>query len=480
VRKSVAATDAKQTPTRALVFLALPCVAQFLNVFDINVVIIALPSIGADLGFSSTGLQWVVSANVLCFAGFLLLAGRMADLFGPRRVFMTGLAILTAASLACGLAQGPAVLLVARAVQGLGAATTAPAALSIITTTFTGGDRNAALGVWTAVAAGGGAVGLVAGGVITDALGWRWVFLCVIPIGISSLLAARRWLPEHRRRDARGRVDVRGALLGTSGLSLLVLGLTRVQPGGHILGAAVVVLVAAVLIAAFVFAESRVPDPLVPLRMFRSRDAVGANLVAFTLTATTSPTGVLAVVYVQTVLDHSPTRAGFVQLPFSLLVIGGSAVGSWLIGRYGTRLGMAAGLGVIAAGIVLVSRISAEAGLAHVVGGAALAGLGLGCASVASTARGTAAASSNDQGLASGLLNVSAQVGTAVGLALFVTAAALRTDATTATGEVALVEGYRVAFLLAATLAVFAVSVPTALGRKSKAGGGTHRAEVDG
>jgi EmrB/QacA subfamily drug resistance transporter len=447
--------------------LALPCVAQFLNVFDVNVVIVALPSIGADLGFSSTGLQWVVTANVLCFAGFLLPAGRMADLYGSRRVFLSGLVLVSVASLACGIAQSRAMLLVARAAQGVGAATTSPAALSIITTTFTGRRRNVALGVWTAVAAGGGAVGLVAGGAITDALGWEWVFLGVVPIGIGSLIASRLWLPEAGPRHDRGRIDLLGALFGTSGLSLLVYGTTRVQPGGRILDAAVMLGIAAALIAGFLLAESRVPDPLIPLRMFRSADVAGSNLVALTLTATTSSAGVLAVVYVQTVLDNSPSRAGVVLLPFSLLVIGGSALGSWLIGRYGTRFGMAAGLVIIAAGLIVVARISAEAGLFYVVGGVTLGGLGLGCASVASTARGTAAASETHQGLASGLLNVSAQVGTAVGLGVFVTAAALRTEAATASGEVALVEGYRFAFLLMAALAICAVTVPVALGRMS-------------
>ena len=463
----MARTKKAPIPSRSLALLTLPCVAQFLNVFDVNVVIVALPSIGADLGFSSTGLQWVVTANVLCFAGFLLPAGRMADLYGSRRVFLSGLALVSAASLACGLAQSPVMLLIARAAQGLGAATTSPAALSIITTSFTGGRRNVALGVWTAVAAGGGAVGLVAGGAITDALGWEWVFLGVVPIAIASLVASRLWLPGHGPRHDRGRVDLLGALLGTSGLSLLVYGMTRVEPGGRIIDAAVPLGIAAALIAAFLFAESRVPDPLIPLRMFRSGDVAGSNLVALTLTATTSSAGVLAVVYVQTVLDYSPSRAGFVLLPFSLLVIGGSAAGSWLIGRYGTRLGMAAGLVVIAVGLSFMARISAEAGVSYVVGGVTLGGLGLGCASVASTARGTAASSTTDQGLASGLLNVSAQVGTAVGLAVFVTAAALRSKAATATGEVALVEGYRFAFLLAAALAICAVTVPMVLGRAS-------------
>lgn len=473
MRDSSSHSVRKRESHLALPLLALPCVAQFLNVFDINVVLVALSAVGTDLGFTSSGLQWVVSTYVLCFAGLLLLAGRLADLFGARRMFMIGLAVLTAASFACGLAQTPALLLAARAVQGLGAATISPAALAIITTAFTGRDRNVALGVWTAVAAGGGAAGLVLGGVITDLLGWNWVFLITVPIGLASLVASRLWLPPDDHRETDGRVDVLGAFLGTAGLSLLVYGLTRIEPGGHFLPAAGMVVVAAALLAAFALTELRVSDPLVPARIFRSRNTVASNLVAFTLTATTTPTSVLAVIYVQTVLDYSPSRAGFVQLPFSLLVIGGSVVGSRVIGRHGTRLAMGAGLVVVAAALATVTRISADAGLLYVVAGAALAGLGLGCASVGSTALGTAAAATADQGLASGFLNVSAQVGTAVGLAVFVTAAALRTETIAASEDVALVHGYRFAFLLAACLAISAVVVPVVLAR-DKRGGGEH------
>jgi EmrB/QacA subfamily drug resistance transporter len=473
LRNSSAHSVRRRGSRLALPLLALPCVAQFLNVFDINVVLVALPALGSDLGFSSSGLQWVVSTYVLCFAGFLLLAGRMADLFGARRMFMIGLAVLTAASFVCGVAQIPAMLLAARAVQGLGAATISPAALAIITTAFTGRDRNVALGVWTGVGAGGGAAGLVLGGVITDLLGWNWVFLVTVPIGIASLVASRLWLPRDDHRETDGRVDVLGAFLGTAGLSILVYGLTRIEPGGHILPAAGMVVVGAGLLVAFGVTELRVTDPLVPARMFGSRNTVASNLVAFTLTATTTPTSVLAVIYVQTVLDYSPSRAGFVQLPFSLLVIGGSVVGSWLIGRHGTRLAMGAGLVVVAAALAIVTRISADAGLLYVVTGAALAGLGLGCASVGSTALGTAAAATSDQGLASGLLNVSAQVGTAVGLAVFVTAAALRTEAITAIEDVALVHGYRFAFLLAASLSLSAVVVPVVLAREERGGRAT-------
>ena len=452
-------------PTSGVALLTLLCVAQFVAVFDINVVIVALPAIARALSFSQADLQWIVSAYVLFFAGFLLLAGRMADLYGRRRMFMAGLATFAAASLACGLAESPGVLLTARAAQGLGAATMAPAALSIITTSFGGKGRNLALGVWTAVAAGGGAAGLVLGGVITDGLGWEWIFLVNVPIGIGALILSPLVLTRDSDREQPGQVDVLGGVLGTAGLALLVYGLTRIEPSGSTLPVAGLLVIAAALLAAFLLTEARVRNPLVPLRMFRSRNLVGSNLVSFTLTAVTSPTSVLGVIYVQTVLDFSPTRAGFVQLPFSLLVVGGSFIGSKLINRAGTRPAMACGLLIVGVAQIVMTRISAGSGVSYVVAGAALAGLGLGCASVASTSRGTSASDRADQGLASGLLNVFAQIGTALGLAVFLAVAALGTEAAETTGERALVDGYRLAFLLAACSAIAVVFVPIALVR---------------
>lgn len=218
-------------PTSRVALLALLCVAQFVAVCDINVVMVALPSIARALSFSQADLQWIVSAYVLFFAGFLLLAERMADLFGRRRMFMTGLATFATASLACGLAESPAMLLTARAAQGLGAATMGLAALSIITTSFGGKGRNLALGVWTAVAAGGGAAGLVLGGVITDGLGWEWIFLVNVPIGIRALIMSPLLLTRDNDRESPGRVDVLGKGLGTAGLALLVYGWSTDRTG---------------------------------------------------------------------------------------------------------------------------------------------------------------------------------------------------------------------------------------------------------
>ncbi len=437
--------------------LALLCVAQFVNVLDVNVAIVALPSIQRDLGFSDEDLQWVVSAYVLLFAGFLLLAGRMADLFGRRRMFMTGLGLFAVASLVCGLAGSPAMLLVGRAAQGLGAAITAPAALSIITTIFPEGrERNRALGVWTAVAAAGGAAGLVLGGVITDGLGWEWVFLVNVPIGLLGVALAPLLLAESRSPAASRQVDLAGAVTVTGGLVLLVYGFTRAEEVGFGSYATLITLgLSATFIIVFLIVESRIANPLVPLDVFRSRNLIGASLVAWALTAATTSTAVLSTIYLQRILDYSAAFSGLAGLPFSLSVIAGAGIGSRLTSRIGARATMVSGLVSIAAGTLLLGGISAEQGLVYVMVNATLSGLGIGCASVASTATGTSALGGGEQGLASGLLNSSAQVGTALGLAALVTIAAARTDILAGgdpTPE-AIVEGFRWAFYAGAGIA---------------------------
>jgi MFS family permease len=257
--------------------LVLLCVAQFVDVLDVNAVIVALHSIGQDLGFSQAGLQWVVSAYVLFFAGFLLLAGRVADLWGRRRTFVVGLAVFTAASLCCGLSVSKEMLVVSRAFQGLGAATTAPAALSIITTIFAEGrERDRAVAAWTAVAAGGGAAGLLLGGFITDVLGWQWIFFVNVPVGAAGIALSQVLLPESRDPAASRRLDLLGAGTVTSGLVLLVLALTRTEEAGF--GSPITLATlgfAAALFGAFVFVERRAADPLVPLRLFHLRGLVG-------------------------------------------------------------------------------------------------------------------------------------------------------------------------------------------------------------
>jgi EmrB/QacA subfamily drug resistance transporter len=442
--------------------LVLLCVAQFVDVLDVNAVIVALHSIGRDLGFSQAGLQWVVSAYVLFFAGFLLLSGRVADLWGRRRTFVTGLAVFTVASFCCGLSVSPEMLVVSRALQGLGAATTAPAALSIITTIFAEGrERDRAVAAWTAVAAGGGAAGLLLGGLITDVLGWEWIFFVNVPVGAAGIALSHVLLPESRDPAASRRVDLLGAVTVTSGLVLLVLGLTRTEEAGFASPSTLMTLgLAAAFLGAFVFVERRAADPLVPLRLFRLRELVGAALVAFALTAATAPVGVLVTLYLQNTLGYSASLAGLAGLPFSLCVIAGSMLGGRISERIGGRVRMSLGLAVVAVSALVTAGITAEGGVAYVLVGAALSGLGLGFASVASTARGTSAVEEGKRGLASGFMNTSAQVGTALGLATLLTLAATRTAALSDGAESAaeaLVAGYRLAFLVAAGIASLGV-----------------------
>ncbi len=453
--------------------LVLLCVAQFVDVLDVNAVIVALHSIGQDLGFSQAGLQWVVSAYVLFFAGFLLLSGRVADLWGRRLTFVAGLAVFTAASLCCGLSVSPEMLVVSRAFQGLGAATTAPAALSIITTIFAEGrERDRAVAAWTAVAAGGGAAGLLLGGFITDVLGWEWIFFVNVPVGVAAIALSHVLLPESRDPAASRRLDLLGAGTVTLGLVLLVLGLTRTEEAGFGSPTTLATLgLAATFFGAFVFVERRAADPLVPLRLFRLHALVGAALVAFALTAATAPVGVLVTLYLQNTLGYSASLAGLAGLPFSLCVIAGSMMGGRISERIGGRVTMSLGLAVVAASALVTAGITAEGGVAYVLAGAALSGLGLGFASVASTARGTSAVEEGKRGLASGFMNTSAQVGTALGLAALLTLAATRTAALSDGAEsaaVALVAGYRLAFLVAAGVASLGVVAALYFFRQAK------------
>lgn len=456
--------------------LALLCVAQFVDVLDVNAVIVALHSIERDLGFSQAGLQWVVSAYVLFFAGFLLLSVRVADLWGRRRTFVAGLTVFTAASLSCGLSVSPEMLVVSRAFQGLGAAITAPAALSIITTIFAeGSERDRAVAAWTAVAAGGGAVGLLLGGVITDFFGWEWVFFVNVPIGAAGIALSYVLLPESRDPSASRRLDLFGAGTVTAGLVLLVFGLTRAQAAGF--GAPVTLATLGLAVASlvsFVFVERRVADPLVPLGLFRLRELVGSALVAFALTAATAPVGVLVTLYLQNTLGYAASFAGLAGLPFSLCVIAGSVLGGRIASRIGGAATMAWGLTVVAVSALVTTGITAGSGIGYVLVGAALSGLGLGCASVAATARGTSAVKEDKRGLASGFMNTSAQVGTALGLAVLTTLAAAHTDTLSGGAESAaeaLVGGYRFAFLLAAGIASLGVVTTLCLLR----GGGEPR-----
>lgn len=437
--------------------LILLCVAQFVVVLDVTIVAIALPDIQGDLGFSGSDLQWVISAYTLVFGGFLLLAGRMADLWGRRRLFMVGLAVFSAASLACGLAGSPATLLFSRVAQGLGAAIVAPSALSSLTAAFPEGDgRGRALGVWTAAAAGGGATGWILGGVLTGTLGWEWVFLVNVPVGVLGLVLAPMVVEETRDPDAPGALDMAGAVSVTAGLTAMIYGLTRAQEEGlGSYGAWAFLLFSALLLLGFAAVEKRVADPLLPPGIFRDRDFLGANLAALAVTAATSPAALLCVLYVQQVLDRPPAEAGLLFPPLNLAVIAGSLLGPRVVGKVGGGATMACGFLAIAAGVLCLLGLSARGEyLLYLMPGFVLMGAGLGCASVASTAVGTSAGGGS-QGLASGVLNSAAQIGTVLGLAGLFPFSAARTG--TLAGElpqeVALVAGFRWAFFGAVGIA---------------------------
>src|SRR6266511_731054 len=461
--------------------LALLCVAQFVDVLGVTIVIVALPAIGRDLGLAEQDLHWVASIYALCFGGFLLLAGRAADLYGRRRLFAGGLAVCTVASLACGLAGSPAVLVGARALQGLGAAVAVPAALSLLTTTFPDGpERTRALGVWTAAAAGGGVTGFFLGGVLTGTLGWHWVFWVNVPVGVLGLALTPVLLVERRDQAAARRLDVVGAITGTTGLVLLVYGFTRAGEAGFAAARTLGTLaLAAALLAGVWLVEGRMADPIVPHGVLRSRELVGANLAAFTLTAVTSPAGVLGTLYLQEALGYPPTATGLALLPFSLAAIAGSLAGARLTARIRARATMTLGLVTVTTAMLVLSRIPTrgQGGLPWLMTGVVLAGLGLTCASVAATATatGTAAAAGDAQGLASGLLNTAAQIGTALGIAALVTVAA-RTSALTGASDptpAQLVNGFRLAFLVAALVAFLGALATLLLVRRR---GGVERA----
>jgi MFS family permease len=458
---------------RGWAVLGLLCTAQFVLVLDVTIVAVALPSLRKGLGFSATGLQWVVSAYVLAFAGFLLLGGRAADLWGRRRLFMIGLAIFAGASAWCGLAGASWELVAARAVQGAGAAVVAPAALSLLTTTFAeGARRERALGVWTAAAAGGGATGFLLGGVVTQALGWRAVFLVNVPVGLLGLLLSPVLLAEGRRPSA-ARLDLAGAVTLTGAMSSLVYGLSQVERGGPGSAGTWLPLAAAALLGgAFVARERRAAHPLIPLDALRHRGLAGPSLVAMLLTGVTTPGALFSVLYIQDLLGYPPTLAGVTVAPFSVAVVAGSLAGARLAGagRLGADRAMAAGLLGVGLGAAALSTMGVSGGLpASMVAGFVLSGLGLGVASVASTAMGTAAVPAAAQGLASGLLNTAAQVGTALGLAALVTVASARTGALTPPGArpsaAAVVDGYRWAILAGLAVTVAAAVVLAASGQ---------------
>lgn len=443
--------------------LALLCIAQFMVVLDASIVNIALPSIGSALDFSQDDLSWVVNAYVLTFGGFLLLGGRLADLLGRRRVFMAGLVLFALASLAGGFAQSDVQLVIARAVQGLGAAIVSPAALSIITVTFReGAERNKALGAWGAVAGSGGAVGVLLGGVLTEGLGWEWVLWVNVPIGIVAALLAPRLIAESRSEPESRSFDIPGAVTITAGLSLLVYAIVNTEKAGW--GSPETIILAAIalaLIAAFVAIEQRSSAPLVPFRIFRLPTLTGANVVGLLVGAGLFSMFFFASLYMQQVLGYGAIKAGLSYLPLSAGIIISAAVSSQLATRFGFKPVLVTGLVLIAAALLWWSRVSADGGyVADILGPSVVAAIGLGLAFVPITIAAVAGVGEHESGLASGLINTSQQVGGALGLAILATIANSATDDRLATATspaeqgAALTAGFQEAFLVGAGFAV--------------------------
>ncbi|MDQ3850705.1 MAG: MFS transporter [Actinomycetota bacterium] len=470
-------TTAPIAERRKWIALALLATAQFVVILDASIVNVALPSIGRDLHFSQDNLAWVVNAYTLVFGGFLLLGGRMADLLGRRRLFVAGLALFAFASLMGGLSSSEGQLIAARALQGLGAALLAPAALSIVTTTFVeGAERNRALGVWGAVAGSGGAVGVLLGGVLTDGLGWQWVLWVNVPIGIVAALLAPRLLLESRSESETRTLDAMGAVTVTAGLSLLVFALVDANRAGWESLQTVGLLAAALaLIVAFVGVERRSAAPLVPFGIFRSRTLTGANVTGLLIGAALFSMFFFISLYMQQVLGFGPLKAGVAYLPLALTIIVSAAVASQLVTRLGFKPVLMVGLGLIAVGLVWFSRVSVGGSYAvDVLGPSLLAAVGLGLAFVPVTIAAVSGISARESGLASGLINTSQQVGGALGLAVLATIANSRTAEVMAGAQGAadarlgaLTEGFQSAFLAGAAFAVLGILAAALLVRSA-------------
>jgi EmrB/QacA subfamily drug resistance transporter len=442
--------------------LVIACLAQFMVVLDATIVNVALPSIQRGLHFSTANLAWVINAYTLVFGGFLMLGGRAADLLGRRRLFVAGLILFSVASLFNGLAQSSTMLIIGRGMQGLGGALVSPAALSIIMTTFRDqGERTKALGVWSGIAAGGAAFGLLLGGVLTDLVSWQWIFFVNVPVGVLATLLAGRFVPESRADLGHHSFDLAGATTVTAGLITLVFGIVKAQAWGWgsartllVLGAGVV------LLAAFVAIEFRSKAPLVRLSVFRTRTISAANAVMLLVASGMFGMFFFASLYVQDILGYSPLRAGFAFLPVTGGIIVGAALAQQLIRRIGVRNVAVAGTSLAAVGLIVLTRVPVHGSyVSDLLVGLIPLSIGMGLTFVPVTLLGTSGVSNDDSGLASGLFNTSQQVGGSLGLAILATLAASQTSsllhgthAALAAQFAARVSGYHVAFAAAAVM----------------------------
>ncbi|MFG2716652.1 MFS transporter [Streptomyces goshikiensis] len=443
--------------------LAAVAVAQFAVALDLSVVNVALPAIRTALGFAPLDLSWVVHVYALTLGGFLLLGGRACDLYGRRRLFVLGLVVFGLCSLAGGLAQAPWQLIAARAGQGLGAAAATPATLAMLTTTFPEGpQRVRALGVWSGVNAAGGALGVLAGGLLTQYAGWRWVMLINLPIVAVALALVRAGVPAEERPARCERVDVLGAVLATGGVGLLVTGVVRTDAQGWDSSATWAMLVAAAtLLAAFVVTESRAPAPLLRLGLLRSRWVAGANVLVFFSTAGQFAAFYFVSLYLQQVLGMSAAATGGAFLPFSASLVAGSIVATRVTAARTPRASLVPGALLAAAGLAWFAFISPDGDfLTNVLGPCIITGIGVGLVIAPIVAAATTGVAPHEAGMASGLINSSRQLGGCIGLATLATLATIAAHRTgTATHPAAINDGYALGLAIAAALFVLAAIV---------------------
>jgi len=442
---------------------ALLAVSYFMTIIDLTIVNVSLPTIGRDLHFSETSLQWVVTAYALTFGGFLLLGGRAADLLGRRRMLMVGLTVFTAASLACALATGDAFLIGSRAIQGVGAAIMLPAALSIVMNMFEeGAERNKALGIWGGLGATGATVGLIAGGLLTRYAGWQYIFYLNVPIGIAALALAPRVVPESRLATTRRRFDALGAISGTGGLVLLVDAISQApQYGWGATRTIALLATSAALLTAFLIIESRVESPILPLSIFRLRTLAGANVAGLLLGASFFAFIFIGTLYMQQVLRYSALQTGIAWLAASLTSVALAGLSQFLVTRGGAKIVMAIGMSLIAGGILWATQVPVHGHFgANLAGPFIVAGAGTAFAYIPISIAALAGVAEHQAGLASGLLNTGQQLGGAIGIAIASSVAATHTQALLHGGtnaSAALTGGFQQALWVLGAIALLAL-----------------------
>jgi EmrB/QacA subfamily drug resistance transporter len=443
--------------------LVVLCLGTLMIVLDTTIVNVALPSIRRDLGFSQTSLAWVVNGYMLTFGGFLLLGGRLGDLYGHRRLFMAGIVLFSLASLTCGVASSQAMLVGARVVQGLGGAIVSAVSLSLMMSLFVEpGERTKAMGVFGFVAAGGGSLGVLLGGILTDVLSWHWIFLVNVPIGVAVCISALRVLPRPRTQTGDTRLDVTGALTVTASLMLAVYAIVNGNTVGWTSARTLGLLgLAVALLAIFVLVESRVRSPLMPLRLLRLRNLATANTIGVLWAAAMFAWFFLSALYLQLVLGYSPLQVGLAFLPANL-IMGAFSLGlsAKLVMRYGIARPLATGLTLAAAGLIMLARVPvAGSFLGDVLPSMILLGFGAGLAFNPVLLAAMGDVPQSEAGLASGIVNTSFMMGGALGLAVLASVAASRTGSLLASGHghlEALTGGYHVAFAIGAVAALLA------------------------